>query len=70
MARETLEEEAFRTNVWKSNLTKNKSSKNGMTTHFSMFGSLMKDGNSSNLNSTGIIGMKRSQSKLQNTKFA
>jgi hypothetical protein len=74
MTRDSLGEDinglVFSGNVCKSNLMASKSFTNGMTIHFNMFGALMKNGIGSNLNSTGIISMKRSRSKLWNTKFA
>jgi homoserine acetyltransferase len=60
----------FSGNVGKSNLLTSKGFTNGMTIHFNRFGALMKNRIGSNLNSTGIISMKRSMSKLWNTKFA
>lgn len=60
----------FSGNVWKSNLLASKSFTNGMTIYFNMFGALMKNGIDNNLNSTAIINMKRSRSKMRNTKFA
>ena len=60
----------FNGNVWKSNLMESNGFTNGMTIHFNMFGALMKNQIGSNLNSTGIISMKRSRSKLWNTKFS
>jgi hypothetical protein len=59
----------FSRNVWKCNLLASKGFTNGMTIHFNMFGALMKKGIGSNLNSTSIISMRRSSSKLWNTKF-
>ena len=59
----------FSGNVWKSNLMVSNGFTNGMTIHFNMFGVLMKNRICNNLNSTGIISMKRSRSKLWNTKF-
>jgi hypothetical protein len=60
----------FSENVWKSNLMVSKGFMNGMTIHFNMFATLMKNGIDNNLNSIGIISMKRSRSKLWNIKFA
>jgi len=59
----------FGGNVRKSNLLTNKCFTNGMTIHLNMLGALMKNKIGSNLNSTGVISIKRSWSKLWNTKF-
>jgi hypothetical protein len=67
---ENISSLVFSGNVRKSNLLTSKSFTNGMTIYFNIFGALMKNGIGSNLNSTGIISMKRSRSKLWNTKFA
>ena len=72
--RESLGEDisslVFSGNVRKSNLLVRKGFMNGMTIYFNMFGVLMKKGIDSNMNSTSIISMKKSRSKLWNTKFA
>ena len=72
--RESLGEDisslVFSGNVRKSNLLARNDFTNGMTIHFNMFGALMKNGIGSNMNNTSIISMKRSSSKLWNTKFA
>ena len=72
--RETLGEDisslVFNGNVWKSNLMASNGFTNGMTFHFNMFGALMKNRIGSNLNSTSIISMKRSRSKLWNTNLS
>ena len=41
----------------------------GMTIHLNVLGRLMKDGVSSNLNSTRVVGMKRSRLEPRKTKF-
>jgi len=67
---ENISSLVFSENMWKSNHLSSKGFTNGMTIHFNMFGALMKKGIGRNLNSIGIISMKRSMSKLRNTKFA
>ena len=71
--RESLGEDinslVFNRNVRKSNLLARNDFTNGMTIHFNMFGALMINGIGSNMNSTSVISMKRSRSKLWNTKF-
>ena len=42
---------------------------NIMTIYFNVLDSLIKDQIDNNLNSTCVINMKRSKSKLRNTKF-